>query len=324
MWVPVLRSNATRCIAPGIQTANTQPESSDPPEPRFALMSLRRFLPSSRRCFEPSVGLVGRRGVGRVTASRSNTTRRSIASVRLRSWVRNRCAWITITPSLVMRWPARRSSRACASAGSATRRVSKRNCAAVASLLTFCPPGPEARTKEISMSLSSIERSREIRSMASPNGLIFPDGIRRDRIPGLSTICLAARLSIRRRGRGLHRGLRGATDDYGEEALAPQPLRGRLRIIQRHGLDEGVALLDIVDRELVELILQQRPGEFRRRIERQHLRALEIGFGLIQFLLGRAVHGDAADFLVDGIDGLAGAVGTGSGIADEHRGVIHP
>ncbi len=39
-------------------------QSSKPPEPRLALMSLRRFLPSSRRCFDPSVGLVGRRGIG--------------------------------------------------------------------------------------------------------------------------------------------------------------------------------------------------------------------------------------------------------------------
>src|SRR5687767_15903121 len=31
---------------------------------RFALTSLRRFLPSSLRCFEPKVGLVARRGIG--------------------------------------------------------------------------------------------------------------------------------------------------------------------------------------------------------------------------------------------------------------------
>ena len=34
-----------------------------------------------------------------------------MASARLRSWVRKRWAWITITPSLVMRWPASRFSR---------------------------------------------------------------------------------------------------------------------------------------------------------------------------------------------------------------------
>ena len=64
----------------------------------------------------------------------------------------------------------RRAGRAApaTSDASAIRRVSKRNCAAVESLLTFCPPGPEARTKLISMSFSSIVRSREIRSMVSP------------------------------------------------------------------------------------------------------------------------------------------------------------
>src|SRR6266481_5347814 len=68
-----------------------------------------------------------------------------------------------------MRWPASRLSRAAASAASAIRLVSKRNCAAVETLLTFCPPGPEARTKLISMSFSSIVRSREIRSMMAPD-----------------------------------------------------------------------------------------------------------------------------------------------------------
>ncbi len=97
-----------------------------------------------------------------------------------------------------------------------------------------------------------------------------------------------------------------------------------LASIQRHGVDDGVALLDVVDRQLVELVLQQRRGQLRRGVERQHLRALEIGLGLVQFLLGRAVLGHAADFLVDGVDGLAGAIGAGSGIADEDRGVIHP
>src|SRR4029079_7151554 len=115
-------------------------------------------------------------------ASRSSSSRRSMASVRLRSWVRKRWAWIMITPSLVMRWPASRFSRRLASSGSVILRVSKRSCAAVESLLTFCPPGPEARTKPMSMSFSSIERSRETRSMAFTGELnprlleMWPDG----------------------------------------------------------------------------------------------------------------------------------------------------
>src|SRR4029078_3496059 len=53
-------------------------------------------------------------------------------------------------------------------------------------------------------------------------------------------------------------------------------------------------------------------------------RALEIGFGLVQFLLGRAFVGDAADFLLNGVDSLAGAGGAGGGVADGQGGVIHP
>ena len=45
------------------------PQSSIPLAPRLALMSPRRFLPSSRRFFDASVGLVGRRGTGRVISS---------------------------------------------------------------------------------------------------------------------------------------------------------------------------------------------------------------------------------------------------------------
>src|SRR4051794_28347831 len=93
-------------LSPALPAVHAQGlhQSSYRAAPRFAFTSPRRFLPSSRRCFDPSVGLVGRLGVGRITASRINSTSRSMASARLRSWVRKRCAWITITPSLVMRW----------------------------------------------------------------------------------------------------------------------------------------------------------------------------------------------------------------------------
>ncbi len=50
----------------------------------------------------------------------------------------------------------------------------------------------------------------------------------------------------------------GAADDNGEQTLAPQPARGPLGVPQRHGLDDGVVLFDIVNRQLVELMLQQR------------------------------------------------------------------
>ena len=68
------------------------------------------------------------------------------------------------------------------------------------------------------------------------------------------------RLLVRLRGchGGLRGGLRGAADDHGEQALAPQRLRGLFGVVERHGVNEGVTFLDIIDRQLVELVLQQR------------------------------------------------------------------
>src|SRR5574340_1363052 len=62
-------------------------------------------------------------------------------------------------PSWVSRRPARAMRRARTGSGSeGERATSKRSCTAVDTLLTFCPPGPEARTKSscISRSSSSI------------------------------------------------------------------------------------------------------------------------------------------------------------------------
>src|SRR5215831_2157001 len=116
----------------------------------------RRFFSSTRRRRAALVGLVARRGTGRTAAARISAIRRSSASARLRSWVRWLCAVITSTPSRVRRRPASRSSRArTSSVSEGERRTSKRSCTAVESLLTFCPPGPEARMKLSTSSLLS-------------------------------------------------------------------------------------------------------------------------------------------------------------------------
>jgi Hydantoinase/oxoprolinase N-terminal region len=102
-----------------------------------------------------AAALGGEGGLGRA-ARRISATRRSSASWRLRSWVRKRRAVITMTPSWVRRRPARRAARSRTCGGKvAARARSRRNCTAVASLLTFCPPGPEARIKLSSIWLSS-------------------------------------------------------------------------------------------------------------------------------------------------------------------------
>ena len=148
---------SARCALPDFASLEPGDERSIERRPRTAqcLMPARRFLPSMRRSRDALVGLVARRLIGTAAARRMRSMSRSRASARLRAWVRWRCAMMTRTPSRVSRVPASRSSRARVSADNdGEPRTSKRSCTAVASLLTFCPPGPEARTK-----LSSISRS---------------------------------------------------------------------------------------------------------------------------------------------------------------------
>src|SRR5262245_8780285 len=124
---------------------------------RRPLSEPRRFLDCSRRSRAAALGLLALRGVGATAARRMSSTRRSSASARLRSWVRWRCAVITTTPSLVRRLPANRSTRSRTSwERLGERRASKRSCTALASLLTFCPPGPDARMKRSCSSPSAM------------------------------------------------------------------------------------------------------------------------------------------------------------------------
>lgn len=136
---------------------------------RARFTSPRRRLLSRRRSREARVGRVGLRRFGDRAAARTSSTRRRSASARLCAWVRNRCAMITRTPSSVIRLPASKASRCRTSSGSEPERLTlKRSCTAVATLLTFWPPGPEARTKRSSISESSSEMSRVTGIMRKP------------------------------------------------------------------------------------------------------------------------------------------------------------
>ena len=121
--------------------------------PLSRLTTLRALFASSRRRLLARVGRVFTRNTGATAASRISATRRSRASVRLRSWVRWRFAAMISTPSAVIRRPAstaRRDRMAGVSAGEC--RASNRSCTAVATLLTFWPPGPAAAIKRSSSS----------------------------------------------------------------------------------------------------------------------------------------------------------------------------
>src|SRR5262245_40550097 len=109
---------------------------------------------------------VGRRGVGLTAACRIISKSRLRASSRLRSCVRCCCATITMTPSFVRRLPARRISRTATSFGNEEEwRASKRSWTDDDTLLTFWPPGPEARIKDSDSSDSSMEIESVMRIM---------------------------------------------------------------------------------------------------------------------------------------------------------------
>ena len=139
---------------PGAILATAQ--SNDGFACRSRLTPARRFLLSMRRSRAAAGGLVARRRSGGCAARRIRSKSRASASSRLRACARWRCAVMTMTPSRVRRDPARRSSRPRTSCGSeGDRRASKRSCTALATLFTFCPPGPDARTKDSVISRSS-------------------------------------------------------------------------------------------------------------------------------------------------------------------------
>src|SRR5690606_17759398 len=126
---------------------------------RWRLMPARWRLLPSRRSLDARVGLVATRALGALVATSSRAARRARASSRLRSWVRKRWALITSTPSAVSR-RSRRASRRSRTAGGSEGEpaTSKRSSTAVETLLTFCPPGPPARTKRSTSSCSGMAR----------------------------------------------------------------------------------------------------------------------------------------------------------------------
>lgn len=131
---------------------------SSPAEPRSCFEDDRCALSANRRRFEPLVGRLGRRILGTMAARASNSSSRARTPARFASCVRcSRAVRIKI-PSCVTRFPAKTLIRRRTSSGNDGDRIkSNRSSTAVETLLTFCPPGPEARTKESAISESGIK-----------------------------------------------------------------------------------------------------------------------------------------------------------------------
>ena len=71
-----------------------------------------------------------------------------------------------MTPSAFIRFPARPARRAFTSSGSEDAGTLKRSSTAVATLLTFCPPGPDARTNRSSSWSSGMLKAGVMINMA--------------------------------------------------------------------------------------------------------------------------------------------------------------
>jgi cysteine desulfurase len=132
----------------------------DPGVFRKPLTFDRRHFVSSRERTAAFDGLVARRRFFFSAAFLISDTRRSRASRRFLSLVRSRRASMTRTPSTVSRLPARCRSRVRTFSGREGEFLtSKRSWTAVETLLTFWPPGPEARTNRMVISRSGIRMS---------------------------------------------------------------------------------------------------------------------------------------------------------------------
>src|SRR5271157_1872701 len=129
-----------------------------------------------RRARAARLGLVFMRAFGVSAAAAIKRSSLASASRRFCSCERCVCAKMTSTPSLVSLAPARRLRRRFrASSREAERATSNRSCAAVSTLLTFCPPGPLARAKEKASSCSSMAISGVISILgmvSSPHGAV--------------------------------------------------------------------------------------------------------------------------------------------------------
>ena len=134
--------------------ARPQPSSI---RPRSFLEEDRCDLAASRRTLEASVGRLGRRVFGTTSARATSSSSRARASTRFASCVRCEREVMIKTPSCVARLPAN-ARRRCRTSGGSERDwpTSKRSWAAVETLLTFWPAGPEARTKVIVSSESGM------------------------------------------------------------------------------------------------------------------------------------------------------------------------
>jgi len=115
-------------------------------------VSPRRRFDSSRRSRDAFVGFVGRRRRCTFSASRSDSTSRSVASSRFRHWLRS--SWATARST----GPAFATTRRFCAGESAVEASTSKLASTRVSLFCACwPPGPLERENRNSISARGIE-----------------------------------------------------------------------------------------------------------------------------------------------------------------------
>src|ERR1700730_16483247 len=105
----------------------------------------------------------------------------------------------------------------------------------------------------------------------------------------------------------------GPAHDGHQLSAVEQTLGNPLDVGERYGLDEAVALLDVINPEVVHLDLHQLACDLGGGVEAQCIGAFEVRLGTSEFLLARAGFGQAMNLLLDHLEGLPGAIAAGRG-----------
>jgi HAD superfamily hydrolase (TIGR01458 family) len=141
---------------------------------RSFFVSERRFFASNRRSREAAVGFVATRRRSTFSASRSCATSRSVASSRLRHWLRSSCATArSVAPAFAT---ARRFCASLSAEDPWTRKVASTR---VSDVFACWPPGPLEREKRSSISLTgrTTDRVTRIDSPSMAAILLDVDGV---------------------------------------------------------------------------------------------------------------------------------------------------
>src|SRR5437588_10693678 len=125
------------CLTPGRGSSRRPPQLGGR---RSCFVCERRFFASRRRCFDAADVFLATRRRGTFSASRSDATSRSIASSRLRSWLRSSCATARNTgPAFAT------TRRLCASDRAVDASTSNTASTRVSDFCACWPPGPLER-----------------------------------------------------------------------------------------------------------------------------------------------------------------------------------